>query len=286
MLKCLAIVVFLTVVLPVDGQQNGPQASDNAKDSKPTNWTVPCTVKKDGSAPDCDWSKAIPDGYFKRLFSPENAPNIALFVVAAIGIVIALFSLEKVKEQTEATEDAAKAARDSAIASLKQANAVVDAERAWLIESIQFVDDVPYRSPEGGILTARVTLRNIGKQPAFLRTVQLRFHGSEDAFPKTPQYFPRQYFPDGFMVAPRGKIYLRAMLEEGSFDDDQVKRIRGITLGKTLRLYLYGRIAYESMGNPGVNQFCYRWENQMGFSFGGDKPGFQKDGPDGYNSHT
>ena len=42
----------------------------------------------------------------------------------------------------------------------------------------------------------------------------------------------------------------------------------------------------DTTGKPGVNQFCYRWENQMGFSFAGDKPGFQKDGPDGYNSHT
>jgi len=286
MLKSLAIVVFAAVVLPVNGQQNSPQTGNNAKDSKQANWTVPCTVKQDAATPNCDWSKAVSDSYFKRLFSPENSPNIALFVIGAIGIVVALRSLEKVKEQTKATENAAKAARDSAIASLKQANAVVDAERAWLVESIQFLDEVPYRSPEGGVLTARVTLRNIGKQPAFLKTIQLRFHASEVALPRTPQYLFRQLVPDGFMVAPRGKLYLRAMLEEGSFDDDQVKRIRGVTLAKSLGLYLYGCIAYESMGKPGVNQFCYRWENQMGFSFGGDKPVFQKDGPDGYNSHT
>ena len=84
---------------------------------------------------------------------------------------------------------------------------------------------------------------------------------------------------------PGGEAFLRCTLEEGSLDDDQIKELEGEMI-PDLNLYLYGRLIYESVGTVGVNQFCYRWENRMGFSLEGDKPGFIKDGPAAYNSHT
>lgn len=218
----------------------------------------------------------------------DKAAVIANFLLVAVGIagvVVAIKTLRKIERQTKAGEEAAKSGRDSAEASLKQANALIDAERAWVVESIRFLDEIPYRSNDGGILVAQVTLRNIGKQPAFLKFIQLRFHAHDTALARLPQYRSTEPLPDGFMMAPSSEIHLRALLEEGSFDDEQVQRIRGLK-GKALKLRLYGRIAYESMGREGVNQFCYTWQNQMGFSLSGDKPFFEKDGPLGYNSHT
>jgi hypothetical protein len=84
---------------------------------------------------------------------------------------------------------------------------------------------------------------------------------------------------------PGGEVYLRCLLEEGSLDGAQIKELEGAVM-PDLKLYLYGELTYESVGVVGTNQFCYRWENQMGFSLEGDKPGFVKDGPAGYNSHT
>src|SRR5271166_3454344 len=43
-----------------------------------------------------------PKSYLGRLFAPDNLPNIGLFVVGVAGVVIALFTLQKIKEQTTA----------------------------------------------------------------------------------------------------------------------------------------------------------------------------------------
>jgi len=87
------------------------------------------------------------------------------------------------------------------------------------------------------------------------------------------------------MIAPGDEKYLRAALEEGAFDNETVDRIRGSIVGG-LKLYIYGELLYMSMGKRGINQFCYKWNNQMGFSWEGTKPYFEKDGPSGYNNHT
>jgi len=219
--------------------------------------------------------------------------NFALVVVGFLQVFYLGRTLKQIRtqakhmgDQTPILRDSVAAARKSADAALKQANVILEAERAWVIESVQFLDEIPYRHPpDASVMTAKVTLKNIGKQAAFLKTLHLRFHASE-RLADAPEFRVTQPFPEGFMLAPRERLYLRAILEEGSFDDEQVKRIRGLVHDKPLYLYIYGCIVYESMGVRGVNRFCYMWQNRMGFALSGDKPAFEKEGPTGYNQHT
>src|ERR1017187_6166475 len=41
-----------------------------------------------------------PKSYLSRLFSPENLPNIALFVAGVVGIIVAICTLRTLREQT------------------------------------------------------------------------------------------------------------------------------------------------------------------------------------------
>lgn len=93
--KSLALAGFLVAVLSLHGQQSGRQPNNG------TQWTVPCLVRQDAAAPVCDWSQAKPQGYFRRLIAPENAPNIALFIVGVVGTFIALMTLGKIKRQAD-----------------------------------------------------------------------------------------------------------------------------------------------------------------------------------------
>jgi len=74
-------------------------------------------------------------------------------------------------------------------------------------------------------------------------------------------------------------------LEEGLPDDDQIDSLEGSII-QPLKPYLYGRFVYASVGVVGINQFCYKWDNKMGFILAGDKTGFEKGGPSAYNGHT
>lgn len=99
--------VFLAVVLPISGQQqsakpDGNQANrkEGANPASPPSRVVTCEVQEDGTTIKCRWPDNVPDSYLKRLFSPENAPNIALFFVGVGGIVVAVITLRKIERQT------------------------------------------------------------------------------------------------------------------------------------------------------------------------------------------
>ncbi len=111
MWRILTIAVFLAATCQIDGQAHGSQAGSgqddtaSAKNPTPPSRTATCAVEDDGTTIKCNWSEAKPDSYLKRLFSPENAPSIALFFVGLGGIVVAVCTLHKIERQTKATED-------------------------------------------------------------------------------------------------------------------------------------------------------------------------------------
>jgi hypothetical protein len=51
-----------------------------------------------------------PKGYWTRLLSPENLPNLLLFLVGAAGVWVAVSTLKTIKRQTKATEDSVELA--------------------------------------------------------------------------------------------------------------------------------------------------------------------------------
>lgn len=111
MWRILTIAVFLAVILPINGQAYGSQSGSgqddtaNTKNPIPPSRTATCAVEDNGTTIKCNWSESKPDSYLKRLFSPENAPNIALFFVGLGGILVAVCTLRKIERQTKATED-------------------------------------------------------------------------------------------------------------------------------------------------------------------------------------
>ena len=108
MLKRLAIVVLLASVLPVVGHSDSPQSSNDQNGSEaskgppsPSPPIVQCEVKQEPSAVQCHWAESVPEGYFSRLFTAENTPNIALFAAGVGGIFVAIFTLRAINQQGE-----------------------------------------------------------------------------------------------------------------------------------------------------------------------------------------
>lgn len=130
MRKRLAFVVFLTIVLPISGQQQSPKPDGNQPNGNgttnpapPTHRVITCEVKQEGTTIECQWPESVPEGYFKRLFSPGNAPNIALVVVGIAGIVAALCTLKKIERQIKVAEAGTQA--------------IGRAERPWIVIDVE-----------------------------------------------------------------------------------------------------------------------------------------------------
>jgi hypothetical protein len=144
MLRILAIVILLAVVLPVHGQEQSTHPGGNQDDSNrsinppspPLNHAN-CEVKQDGTTIECEWPEAKPQGYLERLFSPENAPTIALVIVGIDG------QIQVAKSDTQS---------------------MIRAERAWIVVSVQ--------SPSHGRFV--YTAKNVGKTPARIISIWAR----------------------------------------------------------------------------------------------------------------
>jgi hypothetical protein len=278
MRKRLQVLICATAILPCFGQLNAP-----TEPKPPTNIDARIV-----SMPAKDWYDKL------AIWS-----TVGLVIVGAGGTIAALLSLRGIRAQVEQmkaqvsimeaqsavlTESVAVATR-SAQAAEATVETMKRSERSWLVEKLNFGNKLPRESEtRGKVIYAILKIKNIGDRPAFIRIAHTRFHATKQ-LPDTPQYRPGAIIPEGQILAPGDEAHLRCLLEEGSLDDDQIAAIEG-TITAGLKLYLYGRFIYESVGVVGTNQFCYRWDNQMGFSLEGDKPGFVKDGPAAYNSHT
>jgi hypothetical protein len=108
MLKRFVLVVFLTVVLPISGQQQNPEPNANQKNTQGTPQPSPkparvvkCEVKQDGTTIECQWPESVPEGYFHALISANNLPSLLLFLVGVVGIGVAIVTLLTIKRQVD-----------------------------------------------------------------------------------------------------------------------------------------------------------------------------------------
>jgi hypothetical protein len=190
MMKCLPALIILTVLLPVHGQDKSTPSNSNASKTSdlkqptsnphptPPSPANPNAIEQQTAAAQENRAKEHPQSYLHRLFAPENLPNIALFFGGIGGIIVAICTLKIIERQTNATEDAAKAAKASAEVAdwtLKETQKqFFISHRPWCAfaelpktESALKFDD------EGGKLEICYKVRNGGTSPAIaVTTVQ------------------------------------------------------------------------------------------------------------------
>ena len=121
--------------------------------------------------------------YFWRLLSPENIPNIALVLVGVVGIIVAIRTLGDLHAQTEIASKAASAA-------LLNAQAVINAERAWIVvelhplahrdEDGQWIDEGGRRLTTEDIVAGKhmaysLRIKNMGRTPAQILRYQFGY---------------------------------------------------------------------------------------------------------------
>jgi hypothetical protein len=304
-MKLLALAVLFAIIQatpPVPRKAtNAPNSSgQNGADHRQSNENpaAPTSVKntaqpdsnqgKDGIKQTSDNEHAITVSKLPTVSVGKDRWDITYFFLTAALVIVGGATWWAIWIQAKETAKAAKATEQSAAATEANTQAFREAERTWIVEKINFPDHIPRRSehPFGGVLMVQFTVRNIGKQPAFIRVVQGRFHTKETQLSGEPKYSQSDTTVfSARLLAPDEPMVWQIPLKEVSLDDYQVSRING-EIGLPLYLYAYGRVQYESVGLVGSNQFCYRWHNVMGVSYEGDKTGFRKDGPDEYNKYT
>jgi hypothetical protein len=131
-----------------------------------------------------------PPSYLSRLFGPENLPNIALVIVATLTALFIASQARETARATQAVRDSLPHQEQAARAALRNAEALINAERAWIIPELKCLctqrDDNRWYKPDGSALTMEEVLRgkhlkyilkltNMGRTPANVTGFQITY---------------------------------------------------------------------------------------------------------------
>jgi hypothetical protein len=311
MRKMLASLALFLAILPM---QTRAQTEKTQKPSKGDNPAAPVTsvAQKQVASPSLQpihqehvqndvWVIHAPDkdGWDKASF----AVSVLLLGVGIFGVFYAKRTLDKLEHHAtqfeklaKSADDNAAAAKDTAAAAKLHAQAIINTGRAWIVEEIDFpIGPLPHIR-EGVVQNAHILyvafeLRNGGKSAAKVTDFRLRFHGvrSISDLPTEPFYGhnpPMQELgSDGLVMVPSGatKVPTKTGIPLEGTGCLSRQEFLDIEQGRA-GLVVYGKIEYQSLGEPHVNQFCYVWHK--GGNTSNDPPRFRIGGPYRYNYHT
>jgi hypothetical protein len=209
------------------------------------------------------------------------AANLVLVILGYAGIMIALSLLRKINRQMGYAETAAEAAAASSHAALMTAQAILNAERSWILISVE-----PSPSAENSFT---ITATNRGRTPAkIIETAeQTRIAIDEMHLPGIPEY------PDEKQGAPYTPVILlpgeSTAIKPFCRDDarglcDSEERYRRIETWEE-KIFLYGKVIYKDLTAPAdseaheTNWCCW-------YIHGRQNSGLVIAGPQEYNTHT
>jgi hypothetical protein len=282
-------------------RQANPPARTPSKASPTSNEIPPPTdtiglqpVSPTGSTPTCAEGPCDATPQHISVATPAPAPtpwtwqdrvawaaNLLLAVFGYLGVMMGLSLLKKIERQTQYVETAAQAAAESANAALLHAQAIIRAERPWILITVE-----PSRSVENGFT---VTATNRGRGPArVISTIDKTTSAVDQShLPEQPQY------DDVTPSAALSSVVLLPGESTGikSFSRDEVRsfcasdeKLRRVEKWEELIL-LYGRVVYKDLimageGETRETSWCC-W-----YIHGRQKSGMVMAGPSAYNRHT
>lgn len=206
--------------------------------------------------------------------------NLLLVVFAYIGIMMGLSLLRKIERQAQASEDAAEAAASNARAVLEHVQAIVRAERPWILMSVR-----PAQNIENGFA---VVATNRGRSAARILSLveEVVIAIDEAHLPGVPGYKDAAVPPADPLILLPGET-----AEIASFSRMDVKRVceTAERLDRVEKweekVFLYGNVVYCDLIAPEQEPahesgwFCW-------YIHGRQKSGMVMTGPAAYNRHS
>jgi len=207
--------------------------------------------------------------------------NIVLVILGYVGIMMALSLLRKIERQTRYGEEAAEAAAQSAKAALLHAEAMVRAERPWVLVTAE-----PTRAIENSFT---VTATNRGRSPAKIVSALHEFASAIDeaSLPKHPEMRQAKKTAElaSVILLPGESTSLMAFSRDDVAElcktEERIKRVAEWEE----KIYLYGKLTYRDLtASPDAEAHESGW--CCWYIHGRQKSGMVMAGPPAYNVHT
>ncbi len=252
------------------------------------------TSVNSGATPNCEEGPCDAQPAHITIATPAPAPapwlwpdrvawvaKILLAVLGYVGIMLALSTLKKIERQTHYAETAAQAAADSAQAALLHAQAIIRAERPWILITAE-----PSRSVDNSFT---VTATNRGRGPArIVSTIDKTTTAVDQThLPNQPEFDEVNHSAglSSVVLLPGEstgiKTFSRDEVKSFCGSDEKFKRVE-----KWEELILlYGKVIYRDLMPLGEGQ-THETTWCCWYIHGRQKSGMVMAGPPAYNMHT
>jgi hypothetical protein len=216
------------------------------------------------------------------------AAYLILAIVGYVFIMLAVSLLKKIERHTSAGEKFAEAAASStkataeiAEAALLHTQAILNAERPWLMMSVE---------PTLGVENSfHVTATNRGRSPAKITSAldQILFASDETHLPTRP---PLQFAkPDAsyvpIILLPGEFVAIKTVRREDALAlSGSEQKLKGVETWDE-RIFIYGTVDYDNLLAPAGNQ-AHRTTWCCWYIHGRQKSGLVIAGPPSYNTHS
>lgn len=274
-------------------------AAANAASSSRTPTATSASVP--GAPPNCEGGGCDYQPAHITVATPAPAPapwpvqdriawgaNVLLALLGYAGIMLGIQTLKKIERQSKYSESAAEiaaksaeAASKSAEAALLHAQAIINAERPWVLITI-----VPSRSIENGF-TVIATNRGRGPAQVVAASEETRIAVDESHLPAIPEYKVEDsetpfvsiiLLPGEFMNL---KSFCREDVKPLCGSDDAFRRIENWEE----RIFLYGKVTYRDLAAP-TDRPAHETGWCCRYIHGRQKSGLVMAGSHEYNVHT
>ncbi|MDE3199330.1 MAG: hypothetical protein KGN79_00290 [Acidobacteriota bacterium] len=206
---------------------------------------------------------------------------VILAVLGYFAIMVALRTLKSIERHTESSLATSKAALGSAAAALLRTQAVVEAERPWIVVTVE-----PFLTVENSF---KVVAQNRGRTPAqLISTVdQIRVAVDESNLPEQPEFSDEDLnkLESPMILLPGESVGIRP------FSRDEVNTIcktreefERIELWEE-KIFLYGKVTYRELINS-PNSVDHETTWCCRYIHGESKSALVITGPASYNNHT
>lgn len=204
--------------------------------------------------------------------------SLFLTFLGYAGILIALRTLKRIERQTQSNELLAQAALDSASAARLSAQAILDAERPWILISVE-----PTPQAKNAF---RIVATNRGRSPAEIIATADRIGivADENLLPKSPEFTKEKTLAVPAILVPGESTVVQP------FGRDDLKwvckseeSLRRIELWQD-SVYLYGRLVYRSVLAP-RNSPTHQVDWCCKYVHGETASSLVMGGPPAYNKH-